>query len=617
MPRGRSVNRLSVSLFPFLAVLICAMGALIFLLIAITQEIRTTAIANAKAGQRQQIEQKSVQRSEQDIASALQIEQHKQHLQQLALEIRQLEKKLATPMPDFTSQQQRLAELKRKQQRQLAKLKEQTREIALAKQKQLDAKAKLDSVQKTQQEIRLQKRKTIEQRKISAAQLPKMADKIEQQKAAIVALREKRGSAESAFEIVPFDGILGTTRRPIFIECAQDSIRFLPEDVTVSKADLEKFDAGMNPIVVGVRTLKKYWSHKEPDQPEPYVILVLRPSGVRQYKHAHLALLVAEQKFGYELVDEEQALSYPKLDPEARVVLEHTIHNLLQEREELARYAQGKGAYRDMQHKPNPNIPPVGVETPVEAINTIRRIKIPEKGNRAHHRSGHAEQKFAERADNPATGSAESRANQNDAALNGGPFPDEQFSGSDQAEANGSSQQTDRNRKRLAELIAESQETPEMVPLPTGGAEFGNESADPATSPIFSNDSDKTAAGQPARLGMIGYERSIVLESHWDSLVVDGELKINIAETATNEKIALTVKQLLSARIRSWGKPPEKFYWLPNVQLKSSPGGNLRALMLRDLIQKWGMTVEEDVVIGTMPEADFVERRYEQAITIK
>ena len=38
----------SVSLFPFLAVLVCAMGALIFLLLVTTRRIRAQAIARAQ-----------------------------------------------------------------------------------------------------------------------------------------------------------------------------------------------------------------------------------------------------------------------------------------------------------------------------------------------------------------------------------------------------------------------------------------------------------------------------------------------------------------------------------------------------------------------------------------
>ena len=46
--RARTSN--SVSLFPFLAVLVCAMGALIFLLIVTTRRIRSEALARAAAG---------------------------------------------------------------------------------------------------------------------------------------------------------------------------------------------------------------------------------------------------------------------------------------------------------------------------------------------------------------------------------------------------------------------------------------------------------------------------------------------------------------------------------------------------------------------------------------
>ena len=45
MSRRRSQSELSVSLFPFLAVLVCAMGALILLLLIITKQVRSQAMS--------------------------------------------------------------------------------------------------------------------------------------------------------------------------------------------------------------------------------------------------------------------------------------------------------------------------------------------------------------------------------------------------------------------------------------------------------------------------------------------------------------------------------------------------------------------------------------------
>ena len=57
----RSKETLAVQLFPFLAVLVCTMGSLIFVLLVTTREIRQRAIAFAEFQQSQQLEQPVVE----------------------------------------------------------------------------------------------------------------------------------------------------------------------------------------------------------------------------------------------------------------------------------------------------------------------------------------------------------------------------------------------------------------------------------------------------------------------------------------------------------------------------------------------------------------------------
>jgi hypothetical protein len=51
----------------------------------------------------------------------------------------------------------------------------------------------------------------------------------------------------------------GTTRRPILIECTDHFIRFVPEDVQLTPAELNGFTSGFNPLLIAARELIHYW----------------------------------------------------------------------------------------------------------------------------------------------------------------------------------------------------------------------------------------------------------------------------------------------------------------------------------------------------------------------
>src|SRR5204863_442504 len=64
--------------------------------------------------------------------------------------------------------------------------------------------------------------------------------------------------------------------------------------------------------------------------PEPYVLLLVRPSGCLNYYVARGFLASLGSNFGYELIEEDWKLSIPKADPVAKTVLKETLDRTVQ-----------------------------------------------------------------------------------------------------------------------------------------------------------------------------------------------------------------------------------------------------------------------------------------------
>jgi hypothetical protein len=144
-------------------------------------------------------------------------------------------------------------------------------------------------------------------------------------------LNKQQASASSKFAFVAYDGHSGTTRRPIFIECTEKGLRFLPENVVVTPDDIKGSSRNSNPLLSGADSLLKYWKVKnrlstEPEsEPAPYVLFLIRPDGCAAFYAAREMLANLKSPTGYELIDQDWQLSLPEPDPEAVAVCRRAI----------------------------------------------------------------------------------------------------------------------------------------------------------------------------------------------------------------------------------------------------------------------------------------------------
>ena len=203
-----------LSLFPFLAVLICTMGALMLLLLFVTRQARLQAGKEAAA---KNAERQSSISAEMEMVE-WRVEQLKNsrkatedELKEARLELGHIEdhgRRLRDQFHDLTEQAKKAAEEGLKAGRFVAAGEEELRQVE-------------GQVAEAQQRLA--------QAQQAAARRPK------------------------SYAIVPYDGTKGTRRRPIYIECCSDFVVLQPEGIQFTEADFDEPLGPGNPLAAAIR----------------------------------------------------------------------------------------------------------------------------------------------------------------------------------------------------------------------------------------------------------------------------------------------------------------------------------------------------------------------------
>ena len=266
MARPRSAHP-AIQLFPFLAVLVSVMGALIFLLLITSKRIPQVAMARARAAEARNIlptpseplplmtipvlEPQSIPVTEPPAPLPL---ADMEPLGPSAAELRALERESAREservalIDQWRQKIQTLQEdrdqweanvqrhtllttaAERRQQQMLVELQELERKLG-----SLTGRVSVGSMQaSTADKDRLQ----LEQRILGLRRQ-------------IKAVSDQQRADAGKFSLVPYDGKSGTTRRPILIEVTSTGFRFVPEDVFIGAGDIEGFSERQNPLLAG------------------------------------------------------------------------------------------------------------------------------------------------------------------------------------------------------------------------------------------------------------------------------------------------------------------------------------------------------------------------------
>ncbi|MCA9129745.1 MAG: hypothetical protein KDB22_21815 [Planctomycetales bacterium] len=266
----RQRDEVAPSLFPFLAVLLCTMGALVVILMLV--------VASAQASAKQVVAEKELHNEEVESQIELARDAYQEQLNSGQIE---LEKKRLV----LQHLENHIQELLTK----LADL-ESTRSLLLTDTQQ--------QVEETTQEL-----SELEKQLLDAKE--KLKNKLE----------SPQGD-KPIFAVIPYDGPNGTHRRPIYLECTDKGLTIQPEGVTLQADDLMPPYGPGNPLDAALRTIRsEFVPANHAVTSTAYPLLIVRPSGVSVYGAARAAMSGWDDQFGYELVEEELELAFPPSQP--------------------------------------------------------------------------------------------------------------------------------------------------------------------------------------------------------------------------------------------------------------------------------------------------------------
>jgi hypothetical protein len=297
MSRLRRVAGPTISLFPFLAVLLCTMGSLLVLLVLFSRSARDAGDAGDAA---------AVQ-AEEDLALAR--DQLRWRLEQ----VRGIRDRTANDLS--------------KTRMQLAGVEENARALA-------DELAHLGRVARS-----------LDAESPAAAatdaELAALEARLKNARESLDEKRKELASKPAAYAVVPYVGPSGTHRRPLYIECCIDGVFLQPEGIRLSPGDFEGPPGPGNPLASALRAAREHVAKTSsaPGDPavQPYPLLLVRPSGVMAYYAAREAIQSWGSEFGYQLIDEDWTLTFPPRDPALAEVERRAIE---ESRERLAWFAQ-------------------------------------------------------------------------------------------------------------------------------------------------------------------------------------------------------------------------------------------------------------------------------------
>jgi hypothetical protein len=286
MSRPRRARSSPVQLFPFLAVLVSTIGALVLLLLAINRQTTLQAIARAVGLLAQQT-------SSEEEALARRGDELERQVAALREQLRRVDE-------EQKGVDTRLFSSDRKARQDAAAAESFRRDLAAIRAKRTELERDLATLN----------------REIAAGDAAKRQ------------LAADRTDPSKTFLPVVHPGANGTDRQPIYIECSGDTVTIWPEKVSVPTAALESNVYAQAALARTIRELGQYYLDRErqidPEirkRLEPYPLLLVRPDGVTAYR-AVCDALVRERgfSFGYELIESDWSLRFPDPDPHAREV---------------------------------------------------------------------------------------------------------------------------------------------------------------------------------------------------------------------------------------------------------------------------------------------------------
>lgn len=535
------------SLFPFLAVLVCTMGALIVLLVLVVQQARVyaTSVAEVRASDESRLAKQDDELEE----------------QRLVYDEYEWQREI------FDQQRVELAAKLSERRLELSHLEDHIRRLE-------DQWRQMMSQAEELQKLESQNTASSDQTLAEVARLRAAIDEAIQR---LVKAREEAATRQQTFAIVPYDGVNGTKRRPIYIECTEEGITIQPESVVLRRGDLEGPLGPGNPLDAALRATREHWARLGDTavNGEPYPLLIVRPNGTLAYNYAREALKAWDDEFGYELVDAQMQLEYPRKDQE--------LHDLLQRTVQRARERQA--------------ILIAAMPSQFEQQGGVDGyVATPSRGGFQPVGGGHSD-------DGVASGFSDRGQGGGEAPGEGQGEPSFRVEGNDSnAEATSTGNPTETSSRRMNRNEGGSQQEGQgggSESATTGpGGPMGRGGAQGAGGPSPTMGQRGTNWGVPkASAGATAYQIPVRVVCKQDRLAIlpRPSDRSSAVEVAAADPLARSIDdfvRLLWKQIDQWDAAPVGGYWQPVLEVYVHPGAESRFMELKSLLSGSGIQVQ-------------------------
>src|SRR5262245_46643173 len=281
---SRKRHAIHVDTFPFLAVLLCAMGSLILLLLIFDR--RAKVVARAKA---QENAAQAAARKAKDVDS--ENEDWKRKIRQLHELLVQQQVELQNQLWAILGNKAATAQ----------RLQNEEAEVLSLHKAIGEQKADLD---KKRAELAIRRgvlAKASEQEKNAQKDLERFARELDQLERTLHDLQAVKRRDQETYSLVPYHGKHGANRKPIYVECAGYSLVFHPGGKSFSPLSVSPAEFLSEVVRLGGKIPHQSDPDKEPDS--AYVLFLVRPNGIVTYYKAQALMKELNLDYGYEFVE--------------------------------------------------------------------------------------------------------------------------------------------------------------------------------------------------------------------------------------------------------------------------------------------------------------------------
>jgi len=283
--RKRRSDNYAPALFPFLAVLLCTIGAL-FLILAIT-------VTNSHASARRDAELAMT-----DVKDSVDV--------------------MEVVSEELVAQRESLKKQVERRRRDLADIEDHIQRLTKNLQELASCIQQIQSFASDTEKSESQKEALVQS----------LREQIDEKKKELLEEIEKQKKRKPAFAVIPYVGNNGTSRRPVYLECTKQGVVIQPEGLLISVQDLKPPTGPGNPLDSALRVLRLAYQQRDVtfgiNQP-PYPLLLVRPDGIHTYAMALEAMSGWDDQYGYELINGDMDLTFPTSIPGLNEQLTQTV----------------------------------------------------------------------------------------------------------------------------------------------------------------------------------------------------------------------------------------------------------------------------------------------------